>query len=111
MAAWAATVMLLGSDGEILVQGRLIEWPAAIGVMTALLVVGVVMALHKMVEPMLTALATAAGCALLYNTRELPLRDNANLQRSSDNYWVVIVAMVMILAVLMIGLRMNRADR
>lgn len=100
--------MMLGSDGEVMVQGRLIEWPAAMGIMTVALVIGVLLALHRLVEPMLTVLATVAGCALLYNTRELPLRDSANLQQSSDNYWVVITAMVMILAVLLIGLRMSR---
>ena len=102
--------MLLGTDGQVMVEGRVIEWPTAIGVMTAMLVVGVLIAMHKQVEPMLTALATAAGCALLYNTRELPLRDSANLQQSSDNYWVVISAMVMILAVLMISLRVSRRN-
>lgn len=108
VAAWVATVMLLGSDGELMVQGQVVQWPTAIGVMSGLLVIGVLLALHRLVEPLLTAMAAAAGCALLYNTRELPLRDSAGLQRSSDNYWVVITAMVMIFAVLLIGLRISR---
>ena len=109
-AAWAATVMIVGNDGTVLVQDQVVEWPTAIGVLTATMVIGVLIALHRVIEPMLTAVATAAGCALLYNTRELPFDQQANLSRSADNYWVVIVAMVMIFAVLLIGLRVNRSN-
>ena len=48
-----------GSDGELMLQGQLIEWPAAMGFMTVVLIMGVLLSLHRLVEPMLTVLATA----------------------------------------------------
>lgn len=109
MLAWIATIMIVGQDDRFFVQGREIEWGTIIGVLTAVAVIGVLIAMHRSVEPILTTLAGAAGCALLYNTRELPLIVRGDeFSRVDDSYWPVVASMIVIFILLVLSLRITQ---
>ncbi len=109
LAAWVATLVLVGEDQIFVASDRSFDWGTVIGVVTALFVIGVVISMHRSVEPVLTLLAGAAGCVLLYNVREFPFgKNNTGLATVNSDYWTVVAAMIVIFATLIIGLRATR---
>ena len=109
LAAWVATLVLVGEDQIFVASDRSFDWGTVIGVVTALFVIGVVISMHRSVEPVLTLLAGAAGCVLLYNVREFPFgQSNTGLSTVNSDYWTVVAAMIVIFATLIIGLRVTR---
>lgn len=111
LAAWITSLVIVGDDEIVLAANRSFEWGTVIGAITALFVLGVVLSMYRTVEPVLTLLAGAAGCVLLYNVREFPFGDDNNgLSTVNSDYWTVVAAMIAILAVLIISLRVTRSN-
>lgn len=106
LAGWAATLVILGSEATVQFQGRSFEWPDVIVAATGVLVLFVIVAMHRVVDPILTIAATGAGCALLWNLREFPVASRTEgLAEAGPGYWTIVVAMVLIFMVLAIALR------
>lgn len=111
LAAWITSLVIVGDDEIVLAANRSFEWGTVIGVITAVFVLGVVLSMYRTVEPVLTLLAGAAGCVLLYNVREFPFGDDNNgLSTVNSEYWTVVAAMIAIFAVLIISLRITRSN-
>lgn len=111
LAAWVTTLVLVGNDEILLTNNRSFEWGTVIAAVTAVFVIGVVVAMYRSVEPVLTLLAGAAGCVLLYNVREFPFGNDASgLSTVNSDYWTVVAAMIAIFAVLIISLRITRSN-
>lgn len=111
VAAWVTSLVIVGDDEILLASNRSFEWGTVIGVVTAVFVIGVVLSMYRSVEPVLTLLAGAAGCVLLYNVREFPFGDdNSGLSTVNSDYWTVVAAMIAIFALLVISLRITRSN-
>ncbi len=111
VAAWVTSLVIVGDDEIVLAADRSFEWGTVIGVVTAVFVIGVVLSMYRTVEPILTMIAGAAGCVLLYNVREFPFGDdNSGLSTVNSDYWTVVAAMIAIFALLIISLRVTRSN-
>ena len=111
LAAWITSLVLVGDDEILLATNRSFEWGTVIGAVTAVFVIGVVISMYRIVEPVLTLLAGAAGCVLLYNVRDFPFGNDTNgLSTVNSDYWTVVAAMIAIFAVLIISLRVTRSN-
>jgi len=108
--AWAISLAITGADESIVIAERMYQWPTVIATLTAGVVLAVVAITHRLVEPVLTLVGGVAGAVLLYNVRSFPIVESTDRFEGGSGYWTIVIAMLVIFAVLVIGLRSSRSS-
>lgn len=101
---WAAAVLLTEGLSEETFASLRFGWGGLmIGSIAAIAVVFLLLANTS--DPIVTTIAAAAGGALLWNQREIPIYSDNLKTGTPEYYWMSVTMMLAMLALLFLGLR------
>lgn len=105
---WLVALFFEGSMSEAAFADLRFGWAGSLIGGTALLMLLLMWYFSEpKAEPLVAAVCAAIGAALLWDHRELPF-NTAGFNRTSDNYWLAVTMMGLMVVVVLLGLRAAR---